>query len=665
VWRDPARRTAPGGYEKETSLRARIATCLALATLITVPLVLSSPAAIGSAPIGPAHAAPHAQAAKFPWNSGGARSVPGRIVIVWRHGASRVASSALSAQLGATTTSRPAPGIGVVQLPPGASEAAAIHRLERSPLVRSAEPDRIASPMALPNDTHFAQQWALNNTGQSHRMTNQGLGGTTRTGTPDADVDAPEAWAAQTVHDPTVVAVLDTGVDINHPDLQNSLWTNPGEIPGDGIDNDGNGFIDDVHGWDFGGHDNNPTPSNSLENSHGTHVAGIIAAEQNNSEGISGVCPDCQIMALRVGSASSLTLGHQIAAFEYAIQMGAQVINLSLGSPVWSKAERSEIAKAGRAGILVVVAAGNAGEDNDIQFYADPRHGAWAPSYPASYSLSNILSVAASNDRDHYAYFSQCEGVLPLWRCGFTSWGHDSVDVAAPGVDILSTVKVGATPTAYPNYDVWDGTSMAAPMVAGIAGLVLSENPTDTPVQVKNAIMNSVDHPSALTLHTMWAKITGVGKSALHGQFTRTQGRVNVLGALTGATTSATPTTDGNIDGARQIRKRRAGKLAWPSDDNDVYKKRLVKGHKYAVTLDGSRGSDLDLWVWRPGTKDIFQFTIGCFTRGGSCPALATASASPRSDEQAVFRATRSGTYYFQVNSWYSHGRYTLRVKRT
>ena len=316
-----------------------------------------------------------------------------------------------------------------------------------------------------------------------------------------------------------------------------------------------------MHGWDFAGHDKNPTPSNGLENSHGTHVAGIIAAEQNNGEGISGVCPDCQIMALRVGSASSLTLGRQIAAFEYAIDNGAQVINLSLGSPVWSTAERTEIAKAGRAGILVVVAAGNAGEDNDIDFYADPRHGAWAPSYPASYSLSNILSVAASNDRDHYAYFSQCQGNVPLWRCGFTSWGHDSVDVAAPGVDILSTVKVGASGTAYPNYDVWDGTSMATPMVAGIAGLVLSENPADTPVQVKNAIMNSVDHPSALTLYTMWGKATGVGTSALHGHFTRTQGRVNALGALTGATTSATPTTDGNIDGARSIDTRRAGKL--------------------------------------------------------------------------------------------------------
>jgi hypothetical protein len=122
----------------------------------------------------------------------------------------------------------------------------------------------------------------------------------------------------------------------------------------------------------------------------------------------------------------------------------------------------------------------------------------------------------------------------------------------------------------------------------------------------------------------------------------------------------------GSLVAMRLVRfdTRRAGKLTWPADDNDVYKRRLVKGHRYSVTVDGSRGSDLDLWVWRPGTKDIFQFTIGCFRKGGSCPALAAASASPSADEHAVFRATKTGTYYFQVNSWYSHGRYTLRVKR-
>ena len=437
-----------------------------------------------------------------------------------------------------------------------------------------------------------------------------------------------------------------------------------GEVPNNGVDEDGNGYVDDVHGWDFAGMDKNPSPSNGIENSHGTHVAGIIAAEQNNSEGISGVCPDCQIMALRFGSASGLSLGHEIAAIHYAANNGAQVINLSIGSPVWSPAERTAIQQAGHKGVLVVAAAGNAGEDNDIDFYPDLQHQDWAPSYPASYSLPNILSVAATNDRDQYAYFSQCQGAgVPLWRCGFSSFGHDSVDVAAPGVDILSTVKVGVG-SAFPDYEYFDGTSMASPMAAGIAGLVLSENPGDTPIQVKNAVMNGVDHPSSLKLLTMWGKATGVGKSWLSGHFTRTQGRVSALGALTNDTTNATPKTDGNINGARSMVTRRTGTVSWPSDDNDVYKRRLVKGHRYSVTLDGPRGRDFDLWIWNPGTKDIFQFTAGCFQRGGPCPAIASASTGPSADEHTTFRAHKTGVFYFQVNSWYSHGRYTLRIKK-
>ena len=646
-------------------MRARIAACLALTTLFATTLAASSHAAAGPA-IARAHTALDTQAAKLPWNTGGTRVVPGRVVVVWRHAAPEAATRALSANLGATTTSAPSTDINVVQLPAGASEAAAIHRYERSPLVKSAEPDRIASLMALPNDTDFGEQWALNNTGQPHGLTHQILGAaTSRRGTSGADVQGPAAWAAQTLHDPTVVAVIDTGVDINHPDLQNQLWTNTAEQSGlPGVDDDGNGYIDDIHGWDFAGHDKDPTPGKGIENSHGTHVAGIIAAEQNNSAGISGVCPDCQIMALRFGSASGLSLGHEIAAIHYAANNGAQVINLSIGSPVWSPAERTAIQQAGNKGVLVVAAAGNAGEDNDIDFYPDLRHQDWAPSYPASYSLSNILSVAASNDRDQYAYFSQCQGNDPLWRCGFSSFGHDSVDVAAPGVDILSTVKVGVPTDTGGPYEYLDGTSMASPMAAGIAGLVLSENPGDTPVQVKNAVMNGVDHPSALKLVTMWGKATGVGTSWLRGHFTRTQGRVNALGALSNDTTSATPKTDGNIDGARSIVTRRTGTVSWPSDDNDVYKRRLVKGRKYSVTLDGPRGRDLDLWIWNPGTKDIFQFTAGCFQRGGPCPAIASASTGPSADEHTTFRAHKTGVFYLQVNSWYSHGRYTLRIKR-
>jgi subtilisin family serine protease len=582
------------------------------------------------------------------------------------------AERALAAQLG---TPRVAPtselGVDVVRVPPGRSVDTAIHALRRSPLVRSAEPDRIAT--VTTTDTYYDEQWALENTEppQMHTMTDQGVHppGTKTTGTADADVDAPEAWAALTQHDDVVVAVLDTGVDVDHPDLVNQMWVNQDEQAGNSVDDDGNGFVDDVNGYDFKDGNADPTPANGIENSHGTHVAGIIAAEPNNAEGIAGVCPDCRIMALRIGTATAITLGAELKAINYAIANGADVINMSFGSSVWSSSERAAINKARRHGIVVVVAAGNASADNDIQFYdSGGQHAvpASAPGYPSSYTLKNILSVAATNDRDNYAYFSDCRGAFQPWSCGFTSWGHDSVDVAAPGADILSTVKVGQGETfSDADYDLFDGTSMAAPLVAGIAGLVLSEHSGYSAAQVKNAIMHSVNHPTSLKLFDSWADVVGVGKTALTGKFTRTNGRVNALKALSASTANATPLTDGNIDGARSIKGKRTGSVSWPADANDVFKRKLVKGTKYRVVLNGPKGRDFDLWVWRPGTKEIFQFTQKCFRSGlVHCSALEAFSAGRTADEAATFKAPKSGRFYFQVNGWYSSGNYTLTVTK-
>jgi subtilisin family serine protease len=592
-------------------------------------------------------ATPAAERIKLPWFSNAARFVPGRVVVVWRDGVDPEQMRTVAARTSAVLV-RPTPSLGVdVMNVRGPSVGRAIRSLRRSPLVRFAERDRIAQPEAVtPNDPYFNRQWALNNTGQSHPVTDQGGSTQRRAGASDADVDAPEAWTELTRHAEVDVAVLDTGVDWHHPDLQNVMWS--------GI------------GRDFYAHDSDPSPSGgSLENSHGTHVAGIVAAEPNNAAGVAGVCPDCRIMALRIGTARSLTLGTELKAIQFAIDNGARVINLSFGSPVWSAAERSAIAAAGRAGILVVAAAGNASADNDIPLFLNAN--ASAPTYPASYTLSNILSVAASNDRDQYAYISQCHDFdLPTWRCGFTSWGHESVDVAAPGVDVLSTVAVGAGtyPSRGSNYAVFDGTSMATPMVAGIAGLVLSEHPGYSPVRVKNAIMNSVDHLASLRLFNAWSTLTHVGRRALRGRFTRTQGRVNAARAVHGGTTNATLRTDGNIDGARRMRGLRVrGRVSWPADANDVYRKRLIKGQRYRLSLDGPKGSDLDLWVWRPGTKEIAQFTAGCFI-GRRCPALQAESGGPTADEEVTFRAGKTGTYYVQVNGWYSGGRYRLHLAR-
>jgi subtilisin family serine protease len=648
---------------------ARFGLTLSLATLVGASLIGSSasadPASIAGWPSEARTGTPGAD--KVPWGSGVARFVPGHVVVVWKDRAPRQATRALNASVGARTIAPMAgSNVDVVRVGSGTSVSAAIRRYRRSPLVRFAEPDRIASVAAIPNDTLFGEQWALNNTGQFHGVTDQGGSITSRHGTPNADVDAPEAWALTPVGQHPVIAVIDTGVDINHPDLENQLWVNTAEQGGlPNVDDDGNGFKDDVNGWDFKRNSPNVTPANTLDDSHGTHVAGIIAAEQGNNEGISGVCPQCRIMALRIGTAASITLGNELKAINYAIRNHADVINLSLGDPVWSRAERAAIARAGKAGILVVVAAGNSSMDNDIQFYKHPKGlpPSWAPSYPASYGLKNILAVAASNDRDQYGYVSQCQGVVPLWECGFTSWGHDSVDVAAPGVDILSTVKAGMG-HAYPDYEFFDGTSMAAPMVAGIAGLVRSKHPAYSAMQIKNAIMHSVNHPTSLKLYDAWGPQAGVGKKLLTGHFTRTQGRVNAFRALTSSPTNATPLTDGNIDGAKLFKSPIVGHLAWPADANDVYKRKLRKGTRYQVVLNGPSGSDMDLWVWRPGTTEIFQFTSGCFVKGGACPALQAVSGGRTADEKVTFKAPKTGVFYIQVNGWYSGGRYKLTLRK-
>jgi subtilisin family serine protease len=650
-------------------VRPRLGT-IAVALLVGAAVLATTAGALpvsGAARRGPREHRPTDQeGSKFPWGSGVGRVVPHQVVVVWRPGVSAGSERGLVARLETRLEPAPRLGIDVVRVPSGRSTAATIHAFRSSPIVRFAEPNRIATVST--NDTHYAEQWALENTGQAHRVTDQGGSATSTHGTDDADVDAPEAWATQTVHDPVVVAVIDTGVDVTHPDLKNQLWVNTAEQGGTGgVDDDGNGYVDDVHGWDFKQGDANPTPGDGIDNAHGTHVSGIVAAEQGNSEGITGVCPDCQIMALRIGSASSLTLGNELKAIDYAIHNGADVINLSLASAIWSKSERNAINRAGKHGILVVIAAGNESADNDIDFFhrADRLHGApgFAPSFPATYTLKNILAVAATNDRDNYAYFSQCRGTIPLWECGFTSWGHDSVDVAAPGVDILSTVTQGVGST-FPDDEFFDGTSMATPLVAGVAGLVLSEHPAYTPIRVKNVIMHSVNHPTALKLFDSWADAVGVPKKALSGRFTRTQGRVNARRAVdTTNLTNATPRTDGNIDGARGIRGKRTGSVAWPADANDVFKRKLVRGEKYDVELTGPKGRDLDLWVWKPGTDEIFEFTAQCFF-GQSCPPLEAVSGTAGAHEAVTFKAPKTGTYFIQVNGWYSGGSYTLTVQK-
>jgi subtilisin family serine protease len=631
---------------------------LAASLVAVVAVVALAPTALAATP------------PKFPWQGPAVRVKPGHVVVTFAPGTSRAERRAVHAEVGGRAT---APAghlrVDVVDLPPGLSTAAALRRYRADPSVVAAEPDRFAVFTEIPNDQHFEpHQWALHNTGLVHRISESGfVAQNGAAGLADRDVDAPEAWdrdAATPGDEEVVVAVLDNGVDIDHPDLVEAMWVNDGEVPGNDLDDDGNGFIDDVHGWDFRQDDADPSPQNPgiVNNSHGTHVAGIVAATRNNAIGVAGVCDPCRIMALRF----DLSLGQEIDAIEYAAANGADIINMSFASPIWSAAERAAIRAAGQQGVLSVVAAANSSADNDIPFY--PSGQGFAPAFPASYTLARVLSVAASNHKDQYGLLTECDlSSVPRWRCAFTSWGRNSVDVAAPGVDIVSTIAPqagGGGPGIGIGYRAFDGTSMAAPLVAGIAGLVKHENPGYSPTQVKNAVMNSVDRPASLKMLSSFANVTGIPKTAISGLFTRTQGRVNARRALTAPTTNATPLTDGNIDGAVLLGGMVQRSVAWPRDVNDVYRKRLFAGNRYRITLNGPANKDMDLYVWKPGATEIHQFTAGCFNSGGACPWLRAASGSTDADEQVTFSVGATGTFSIQVQGWYSDGRYTLSVKR-
>jgi PKD repeat protein len=355
-------------------------------------------------------------------------------------------------------------GVQVVTLPPGLSVEKAIAIYESNPNVRYAEPNFLRELMAAPNDLYFSRQWPLLNTVS-----------------PSSDIDAVQAWDVTTGSSSVVVAVVDTGIAYTHPDLAANIWSNADEVPGDGVDNDNNLYVDDVRGWDFAGNDNDPIDVYY----HGTHCSGIIGAAGNNGVGISGVMQQVRLMPVRVFDDGNYLVDseHLVAAWLYAGDNGARVISCSFGGGPYTYSElEQEAIQATDA--LFVFAAGNTATDNDL-----------LPTYPASYPLANIIAVAATDSSDRLASFS--------------SYGLSSVDLAAPGVNVYSTGLSGS-------YRYASGTSMAAPHVAGVAGLVLSQEPGLSVGELKARILNGVEPVPALQ-----------GKVA-------TGGRLNAYGALIG-----------------------------------------------------------------------------------------------------------------------------------
>ncbi|MFL6335175.1 MAG: S8 family serine peptidase [Pyrinomonadaceae bacterium] len=364
---------------------------------------------------------------------------------------------------------------------------AAVESLRALPEVLYAEPNYVRRKFAAPNDPSYTDQWALKNTGQS-----QGVAG--------ADIDAEPAWNTTTGSPQVVVGVVDEGIDISHPDLQANVWTNPAELPGNGVDDDGDGFADDVHGWDFVHNDatvfdaHGAFPSDKTD-AHGTHVAGIIGAVGNNGQGVTGVNWNVKLLPIKIlgqegESAAPSSVLLTVRAYGYAKTLrdlynstgGAKganlrVLNNSYGGYGESQAERDAIRALGDSGILFVAASGNDGRSNDR-----------TPVFPAGYNEPNVITVGASTRYDTPAVFS--------------NYSPRTVHMAAPGEDILSTTPGGT-------YTYADGTSMAAPHVSGAAALVCAADPSVSLSRLRAALLFSGDQLQGLTPQADFFNMSG------------------------------------------------------------------------------------------------------------------------------------------------------------
>jgi len=365
--------------------------------------------------------------------------------------------------------------VRLVSARPDFDPAAAAARLRATGLFRAVMPDyRLHLDETLPNDTYLADQWYVNDPG-------------------GADVHLPEAWDIAHGSSSTVIGIMDTGIDTGHPDLAAHIWTNPGEIPANGLDDDGDGYIDDTHGWDFGNGDNDPNPEPTYDADgidvgfHGTFVAGIASAVTDNGEGIAGAGWNCRLMPLKVSnSAGDITSSAITLAFDYACAQHVAVLNMSLGGPGDPGVPeyfQALVDAALDSGVLCVAAAGNDGTST--------------PSYPAG--CNNVLSVAATDDTDS--------------RADFSNWGS-WVRIAAPGASMWSSICRNYTfddlnQIIYIYFFGWDGenpymlgdgTSFACPLTAGVAALVRARTPAFTPLQTLQQLITSgdvvaYDHP--------------------------------------------------------------------------------------------------------------------------------------------------------------------------
>ncbi len=468
------------------------------------------------------------------------------------------------------------------------------------------EPNSVtrAVDSVLPNDPDFNKSWGLNNT-STNPIGKKNF---------DADIDAPGAWGTSTGSSNVVVAVIDSGVDYNHPDLVANMWTNLSELNGKpGIDDDGNGYIDDVHGYDFVNNDGDPMD----DFFHGTHVAGIIAAQGNNLFGSTGVNWHSSIMALKflnstgggeliaMESAAVSSINY-VTAMKEQFGVNVRVINASWSYPD-SNAIKSAIEATKDAGILFVFSANNYRGVDDNLNNDDPTN---KYRYPSSYDFDNIISVAATDSNDRLASSSH--------------YGATSVDLAAPGVHIYSTLPTQQTAAMSSNgfssyYGYLGGTSMAAPHVAGVAALLWSIDPNATYSEIRDAIFAGVDPIASLN-----------GKMV-------TGGRLNALGAVNNlhnfTVTSSNP-SDGYVWTTTPLPKD------FTVNFSQAYDANTVQASDFTVNTHAAAS-----FTWNTDKSIIFHFDASPVTSQGR-QTMAIAG-------DAISRASGGGILPWQSTFYY------------
>ncbi len=374
----------------------------------------------------------------FANNSFAAESVPGEFLVKIKP-VKGTKTSVLNVEmlLGAQVKSRFQGDRNLFVVKKEGPQTAALESFLSNGVVEFAEPNYIYRIDSTPNDADYNKSWSLH-------------------GTTGFDINAEKAWDISTGSKDIVIAVVDTGIDLRHSDLKDNLWTNVKELNGKkGVDDDGNGFIDDIHGYNFYSKNGNPQDGHG----HGSHCSGVIGARGNDGYGIAGVNWKVQLMAVKfLSDEGSGTLEDAVKAIDYAVANGARVLSNSWGGGGYSEALKQAIVRANAKGILFVAAAGNDSADND----------GW-DHYPSNYDVPNVLAVAATDRNGDLAEFSD--------------YGLKTVHIAAPGVNVFSCFTGNS-------YDVMSGTSMATPHVAGVAGLILSTGSYDA-VTVKKKILNS------------------------------------------------------------------------------------------------------------------------------------------------------------------------------